>query len=159
MSRSVKMRGNTNGRGNKGRIFKPETLEKMSKAKLGKAFFKGRKHSKDSRKKMSLSRRENLKKANPDYDYRLDSRTREGNKRIRRERIKRFGGSHTLGEWETLKAQYDWTCPKCKGREPTLKLTRDHVIPLANGGSDNIENIQPLCNPCNAKKNTQTIRY
>ena len=36
-----KMKGNKNGSGNKGRTYKPETLEKMSLAKKGKGKQKG----------------------------------------------------------------------------------------------------------------------
>ena len=68
-------------------------------------------------------------------------------------------GSHTLGEWERLKAQYDWTCPSCERREPEIKLTEDHIISIKLGGSNNIENIQPLCQSCNSKKHTKTIKY
>jgi hypothetical protein len=69
------------------------------------------------------------------------------------------GGNHSLGEWDTLKAQYNWTCPACKRKEPEIKLTEDHIIPLVKGGSDNIENIQPLCRSCNSKKKVQVIKY
>lgn len=82
--------------------------------------------------------------------------------RYNRERlqlIKRNGGRHTLGEWETLKAQYNWTCPCCKKSEPEIKLQRDHIIPVTKGGSNNIENIQPLCQKCNAYKWTKTVKY
>jgi 5-methylcytosine-specific restriction endonuclease McrA len=75
---------------------------------------------------------------------------------VRNKRIRENGGKHTLGEWETLKARYNWTCPCCK---KVLELVKDHIIPLAKGGSSNIENIQPLCRSCNAKKHTNTTKY
>ncbi len=69
------------------------------------------------------------------------------------------GGSHTLSDWQILKAQYNWTCPACRRKEPEIKLTEDHIIPTSKGGSDNIENIQPLCVSCNTKKMTKIIKY
>lgn len=68
-------------------------------------------------------------------------------------------GSHTLDEWERLKAQYDWICPCCGIREPKIKLTEDHIIALFLGGSDNIENIQPLCRVCNSKKRIKSTKF
>lgn len=79
--------------------------------------------------------------------------------KIRAIRMRENGGSHTKGQWETSKAQYNWVCPCCKKPEPEIKLVKDHVIPIANGGSDNIQNIQPLCFSYNAKKHTTEIRY
>ena len=69
------------------------------------------------------------------------------------------GGFHTIGEWELLKKQYNFTCPSCKKIEPKIKLTEDHIIPVSKGGSDNIENIQPLCSMCNCRKFTKIIKY
>ena len=78
-------------------------------------------------------------------------------RKLRKERLKKVGGFHSVSEWEILKAQYNWTCPCCKKSEPNIKLTKDHIIPVLKGGSDNIENIQPLCQSCNSKKHIKDI--
>jgi 5-methylcytosine-specific restriction endonuclease McrA len=69
------------------------------------------------------------------------------------------GGRFTAMEWRLLKARYRYTCLCCGQREPAIKLTPDHVIPLAKGGSNGIENIQPLCGSCNYRKHTKTTDY
>jgi len=78
---------------------------------------------------------------------------------LRRIRRLNVGGNHTLLEWENLKAQYNWTCPCCKKYEPEIKLSADHIIPISKGGSNNIENIQPLCRSCNSKKFIKIVKY
>ena len=67
-------------------------------------------------------------------------------------RKKNAEGSHTLKEWEDLKKRYKNICAICKLEK---KLTKDHIIPLSKGGSDLIENIQPLCRNCNSRKNNK----
>ncbi|MBA7646727.1 hypothetical protein ES703_54493 [subsurface metagenome] len=58
-------------------------------------------------------------------------------------------GSHTLEQWQNLQILYNNKCAICKQIKP---LTKDHIIPLSEGGTDYIENIQPLCRNCNSKK-------
>ena len=71
-------------------------------------------------------------------------------------------GTHSEKEWEQLKQSYNYCCAKCGISEKELrvkwnktsfdKLTKDHIWPISKGGSDYINNIQPLCISCNAKK-------
>ena len=77
----------------------------------------------------------------------------------RRARKLEAEGSHTDEEWQELKAFYNFKCLRCGAQEPDIKLTRDHVIPLTQGGSDSIDNVQPLCARCNSKKNNKHIDY
>jgi len=61
-------------------------------------------------------------------------------------------GSFTLGEWEALKKKHKYTCQICLKKEPEIKLTIDHIIPLTLNGTNFIDNIQPLCLSCNCRK-------
>lgn len=67
--------------------------------------------------------------------------------------------SYTAEEWRNLCAYYNYTCLCCGRRESEIKLTVDHIVPLARGGTNSIDNIQPLCRHCNQSKHTRTIDY
>jgi 5-methylcytosine-specific restriction endonuclease McrA len=67
------------------------------------------------------------------------------------------GGSHTLGEWVWIKFVQNNTCLMCGRSEPEIKLTKDHIVPISKGGTDNIGNIQGLCHSCNCSKNAKFI--
>lgn len=66
------------------------------------------------------------------------------------------GGDFTAAAWATLCAQYDYHCLACGRR---TELTVDHVVPVSRGGSNDISNIQPLCQSCNSSKHDQIIDY
>ena len=99
-------------------------------------------HSIEATERIKKWRKENRDKAN----------TINAN---RRARIAKSEGFHTTGEWELLKKQFGFRCVICKKSEPEIKLTRDHIIPISRGGSNWIENIQPLCAKCNSIKSAK----
>ena len=78
-----------------------------------------------------------------------------------RYRARKMGaeGTHTLEEWEALKKEYIFRCAACGEQEPVIKLTEDHIKPLSIGGSNCIDNIQPLCRTCNCKKGINFLKY
>ncbi len=74
-------------------------------------------------------------------------------------RSKTATGRFTIEDWKRIKEKYNFTCLSCGKREPEIKLTIDHIQPLSKNGSNNIDNIQPLCRSCNARKNARMIDY
>ena len=74
----------------------------------------------------------------------------------RREQFKANGGSHTANEWRMLCELRNWCCAACGRKCP---LTKDHIVPVTEGGGDDISNIQPLCGPCNSRKNNRTMDF
>ena len=146
----------------KGSHHKKESILKIGQSKKGCT-------SPNKGKKFTPEWRENLRRSHLGYkinDVEGQSNNpqyRNWQKRLnsyrRREAARLYGNPHTDEQWKKLKEDYDFTCPCCGRKEPEIKLTRDHIISLSKGGSDCIENIQPLCKQCNCSKHTKNIKY
>jgi len=81
------------------------------------------------------------------------------NNQIRYQRLKkaRLLGTHSTEQWEALKAKFAYRCVRCGASDRIIQ--RDHIVPIYQGGSDGIENIQPLCQRCNASKGPETFNW
>lgn len=82
-----------------------------------------------------------------------------GNDRKRqiREKEAKERGTHTLLEWEILKELTGLKCVKCGNDKRPVE--RDHILSIYKGGSDSIDNLQPLCAPCNSAKGPEEIDF
>ena len=116
-------------------------------ANLAKERARSRKYRIENPKKRRISNRKWATK-NPD-------KIRAKSARYRTKRLN-GGGSFTDNEWQSLCQKYDDRCLCCEKKKP---LEADHIIPVSEGGSSDIENIQPLCRSCNSRKGTQAIDY
>ena len=72
----------------------------------------------------------------------------------RRARKKSASGSHTADQIIELLHRQNHRCAGC-GISIKQKRHLDHVMPLSRGGSNSIENLQWLCQPCNNKKHAK----
>ena len=75
---------------------------------------------------------------------------------MRELRMHQNGGTHTAEEWRALCAACHHRCLCCKRKRT---LTKDHIVPVLLGGSNDISNIQPLCRSCNSSKGARHIDY
>lgn len=65
-------------------------------------------------------------------------------------------GTHTKAEWNAMVDALGCRCVRCGA---TGKMVKDHIKPVYQGGSDGIDNIQPLCVKCNAEKGPENIDH
>lgn len=64
--------------------------------------------------------------------------------------------SHTKGQWNEMLYFFNHSCSKCGS---TDFIVKDHIKPIYQGGSDGIENLQPLCRSCNSSKGAESTDY
>lgn len=67
----------------------------------------------------------------------------------------RIRHQHNTSEWKFRQREYHWRCGYCgihRKDTPEGYLTRDHIIPIRQQGSDQIQNIVPACRRCNFRK-------
>jgi 5-methylcytosine-specific restriction endonuclease McrA len=96
---------------------------------------------------------------NPNYQrerYRANPEYMKSKVNKRRTEKTKAGGSYSVEEFLTLCELREYKC-LCCGK--VRILTADHVVPVSKGGTSNIENIQPLCRPCNSKKRAKDTDY
>lgn len=68
---------------------------------------------------------------------------------IRRAKGQKLESNFTLDDWKRCLIHFDNRCSYC---DKQRILTREHFIPLVNGGEYTINNIIPACKSCNSKK-------
>lgn len=85
------------------------------------------------------------------------SERERNNAKKRSERLAeaRKKGTHTAEEWKEM-LEFFGECVKCGSKE---RLCKDHIVPLYQGGSDGIENLEPLCMSCNSAKGPDDTDY
>jgi len=85
----------------------------------------------------------------------------EDNKRKRSERVAaaNLKGRHTKQEWQEMKDFFDNTCVRCFGESDLIHVEKDHIIPLYQGSSNGLDNLQPLCALCNSSKGAEDIDW
>jgi 5-methylcytosine-specific restriction endonuclease McrA len=75
-------------------------------------------------------------------------------------RSARQKGQHTKEQWQALLEQYDHKCLCCGAKHSWRNpVCKEHIVPISKGGSDGIDNLQPLCRKCNSAKGQYTIDF
>lgn len=82
-----------------------------------------------------------------------DKLKEKSDRRAARER--NASGRYTVAEIMALLEKQDWKCNGC-GVSLQDRRHKDHIVPLARGGSSDIGNLQWLCPGCNRSKGVKT---
>ncbi len=73
---------------------------------------------------------------------------------------KNWGTGRGGRPWRRLKEKIqlrdNWTCQHC--RRVTAQLELDHIVNVAQGGTDDESNLQSLCPPCHKDKTLKESR-
>lgn len=85
------------------------------------------------------------------------------NQRIRQARLTlaRAKGTHTSAEWAEIVAETGGICVRC-GYQHNLEYERpckSYIVPLSDGGSSAIDNLQPLCRSCATAKGHEHVNW
>lgn len=133
------------------KLIKAKAIEKYNTNK------EYRESQKEYQRKHRLKNKKKMKEYNKQY-RRKNKLSLNHNQRLREYSLLASNprGSHTLKEWVELKNKYNNICLCCREKK---ELTRDHIVPVTLGGSNNINNIQPLCRRCNSKKKRNIINF
>lgn len=75
---------------------------------------------------------------------------------VRRARKAGCAGAVSQAEWEQVLTILGTACLCCGSIE---EPTQDHIVPLARGGLHHPSNLQPLCRPCNERKQARAFDY
>lgn len=103
------------------------------------------------RKEYRELNREKINKSN--NLYRINNTDRV-NLLIQRYHAKKKGLSNDFSkeQWNDCKNYFNCYCAYCGNKKP---LTMDHFIPVSAGGELTINNVLPVCKPCNSSKNAK----
>lgn len=83
-----------------------------------------------------------------DEEYRLNEIIRCHERRVS------AGKPITTAEWLECVEAFDNSCAYCGAQR---NLTMEHVIAIANGGTNSVDNIIPACRSCNSSKGTKEL--
>jgi len=142
------------------------SLERYDKSEKGKQTKKRNWQSEKSRARLRAYREANKEKQ--EKYIREWLRTPEGKEYMVRRNYQRRAAVMrtptkqllTPAQWREIKRQFHNACAYCGIPESaSVKLTRDHLVPVSKSGLHTKENIVPACQPCNARKGAKLLTH
>ena len=65
---------------------------------------------------------------------------------------RRRGSNAGYMDWQAISDKFELLGNKCQLCGATERIEIDHILALSKGGTNHIDNLQPLCKPCNSGK-------
>lgn len=131
----------------------PEKVREMGRANVA----ANRERVREASKRTYFKHRESRMARNRAYWERNRERLKPGQSERRwkrRAQVKAANGTFTAQEFEAVCREFEMRCAYC--HQTAALLTPDHMMPIARGGANTIDNIVPACLSCNAAKQART---
>lgn len=136
--------------------------EKNRDAETRKKYYKNEWQKKKNNPNYIKQHKEWLDK-NSDHVKKKAKEYRETNKTLllisrsnQKSKKKGYSGVLSMKEWEFILNLTKFMCIAC---EENKADSIDHVLPLSNGGTNTVDNIQPMCLKCNLKKGARHVDF
>lgn len=68
----------------------------------------------------------------------------------------RASGMLTKDGWKSILEEHDYACVICGTKD---NIVIDHIVPLSKGGTNTLDNVQPLCISCNSVKGNRPMEF
>jgi 5-methylcytosine-specific restriction endonuclease McrA len=139
------------------RLANLDTMRKKNREYMAKYRAKGKGSSQEYLRQYYIANKSHLSEVGKRY-YETHKEEYNSYSRARRARVRSVPGRHTKAQILELFERQKHRCATCKAKiskksgDPK-KYHVDHVVPIIKGGSNGMENIQLLCEPCNLRKN------
>lgn len=117
-------------------------------------------------KYVTLARNKNWKVKNKEYykeycrNYHAKYNATEHGKSVninKAYRRRKYMDTLTPIDYSAVRERFDKLGNRCVACGATNNITIDHIIPLAKGGTNCIDNLQPLCHSCNSSKGVKSM--
>lgn len=129
------------------------------KKKAHEYYLKTKEQSKARNTKWKIANAEHYKEYcreySKQYEQTLNGKEKTMNRKLKR---RKYYDSQNPINFKEVKEKFDRLGNRCVVCGSCENITIDHIVPLSKGGTNETDNLQPLCKSCNSAKGNKSMK-